>query len=365
MGPNRFDTRLQRAQDSLRAAGAEWLLVPASPDFRWLTGAAARATERMVLLAVPAEGAPFVVVPRLEAEALRQERPDLEQLIWDEHEDPFDRLAQRAALAPSTPVFLGEGLRVSQVLRLAARTRCSAGAALLAPLRAVKDADELRHLEQAALHADQVAEEAADFARPGRTEREVARFIAQSFEALGDSDSWALVASGPNSALPHHHTSDRVLMQDEVLLLDLGASHEGYQSDITRTYCLGEPSRHVLRAFALVEQARIAGVAAARAGAAAQSVDDAARAVFELAGLASHFVHRTGHGVGLEVHELPYLVSGNELPLAAGMVHSVEPGLYFLGQFGIRLEDIVVVEPESGRRLNQIACDLRVPRLRS
>ncbi|MEO5988215.1 MAG: Xaa-Pro peptidase family protein [Candidatus Eisenbacteria bacterium] len=365
MTPNRYQARLARAQDSLRRAAAQWLLVPASPDFRWLTGAAARVTERMVLLAVPAEGAPLVVVPRLEADALHQERPDLEQLIWDEHEDPFERLAERIALTPATSVLLGEGLRVPHVLRLAAHARCAAGDALLAPLRAVKDADELRLLEQAARHADQVAEATADFARPGCTEREIARFIASRFEALGDTDSWALVASGPNSALPHHHTGDRVLLEDEVLLLDLGASHQGYQSDITRTYCIGEPPSQVLHAFDLVDQARVAGIAAARAGATCQSVDDAARGVFERAGLASQFVHRTGHGVGLEVHELPYLVTGNLLLLAPGMVHSVEPGLYFPGQFGIRLEDIVVVEAESGRRLNQIACDLRVPRLRT
>lgn len=365
MAPNPFDIRLARAQESLRAAAADWLLVPASPDFRWLTGAAARVTERMVLLAVPAQGEAFVVVPRLEAEALAQERSDLAQLIWDEQQDPLEQLAQRASLTSTTTVLLGEGLRVPQVLRLAARTRCAAAAGVLAPLRAVKDADELRLLEQAAAHADQVAEEAADFARPGCTEREVARFIAARFEAMGDTDAWALVASGPHSALPHHHTSDRMLRADEVLLLDLGASHHGYQSDITRTYCLGEPSPTVRNAFAQVDAARAAGVAAARAGAPAHAVDDAARGVFEAAGLAAYFVHRTGHGVGLEVHESPYLVAGNAMALAAGMVHSVEPGLYFPGQFGIRLEDIVVVEPESGRRLNQIACDLRVPRLRA
>ena len=121
----------------------------------------------------------------------------------------------------------------------------------------------------------------------------------------------------------------------------------------------------VRNAFAQVDAARAAGVAAARAGAPAHTVDDAARGVFEAAGLAAYFVHRTGHGVGLEVHESPYLVAGNAMALAASMVHSVEPGLYLPGQFGIRLEDIVVVEPESGRRLNQIACDLRVPRLRA
>ena len=364
MTPNAFAERLPRAQSALLAAGAEWLLVPASHDFFWLTGAHARSTERMVLLAIPSEGEPFLVVPRLEAEALRRERPDLVQLVWDEHEDPFERLAKQAILSPTTSVLLGEGLRVPHVLRLAARTHCSPAAAVLAPLRAVKDTEELRLLAEAARHADQVVEEAADFARVGQTEHEVGRFIASRFEALGDTDSWSLVASGPNSAMPHHHTSDRVLQEHDVLLLDLGASHAGYQSDITRTYCLGEPLAAVVLAFAQVNAARGAGIAAARAGAMGEQVDAAARAVFEADGVAEHFVHRTGHGLGLEVHELPYLVQGNTQPLLAHMVHSVEPGLYFPGEFGIRLEDIVVVEADGGRRLNQAPFDLCVPRLR-
>jgi len=361
MTPNGFAERLSRAQSALRVAGAQWLLVPASHDFFWLTGAHARSTERMVLLAVPDEGEPFIVVPRLEADALRRERPDLAQLIWDEYEDPFERLAKQAMLCPTTSVLLGEGLRVPHVLRLAACTRCSPAAAVLAPLRAVKDAHELKLLAQAARHADQVVEETADFAQLGMSEREVARFIASRFEALGDTDSWSLVASGPNSALPHHHTADRLLQEHDVLLLDLGASHAGYQSDITRTYCLGEPSAAVAQAFTQVHAARQAGIAAASTGATCEHVDSAARAVFAAAGVAEYFVHRSGHGLGLEVHELPYLVQGNTQPLVANMVHSVEPGLYFPGEFGIRLEDIVVVEANGGRRLNQAPFDLRVP----
>ena len=197
------------------------------------------------------------------------------------------------------------------------------------------------------------------------SERMVMLAVPGEGEALGDTDSWSLVASGPNSALPHHHTSDRVLAERDVLLLDLGASHAGYQSDITRTNCLGEPSAAVARAFAQVSAARPAGITAARTGATGEQVDAAARAVFVAAGVAEHFVHRSGHGLGLEVHELPYLVQGNTQPLAANMVHSVEPGLYFPGEFGIRPEDIVVLEADGERRLNQAPFDLRVPGLRT
>ncbi len=358
-------TRIARARAALAELGADLLLVPASADFRWLTGASARVTERLVALVLPREGEPFLVAPRLEAEPLASACPDLAMLVWDEHEDPLARLVERAGLRPAHTVLLGEGLRVPHVLRLATRASCLPAADLLAPLRAVKDTAELAVLAEAAAHADLVVEEAADHARPGMTERELARFVTDRFGTLGDTDAWVIVASGPNSASPHHESSDRVLRENEVLMLDLGAFTCGYGSDITRTFFLGEPPRNVLRVFDVVNQARAAGIAAARAGASAESVDRAARGVIEHAGLGEHFTHRTGHGLGLEGHEPPYLVAGNATPLAAGHVHSVEPGVYLPGRFGVRLEDIVVVEDRGARRLNHAPIDLRPRRARA
>ncbi len=357
--------RLSRARTALAEAGADWMLVPASPDLRWLTGASARVTERLVALALPRAGEPFLVAPRLEADPLREACPELEMLVWDEHEDPLARLVTRAGLVESSRVLVGEGLRVPHLLRLAAAARCAPAAAVLGPLRAVKDGHELEHLAQAARHADLVVEEAADHARPGMTERALARFVVERFESLGDTDPWVIVASGPSSASPHHASSDRPIAEGEVLLLDLGAFTDGYASDITRTYFLGEPPRQVLRTWEVVNEARAAGIAAAHAGRPAQEVDAAARAVIEAAGLGANFTHRTGHGLGLEVHEPPYLVRGNAAPLAAGNVHSVEPGIYLAGRWGVRLEDIVVVGEGAARRLNQAPLDLRPPRMRA
>lgn len=356
--------RLDRARAALSSAGAEWLIVPASPDFRWLTGATARVTERLVALVLPRAGEPFLLAPRLEAGPLAAECDGLELLVWDEHEDPLERLAARAEATPSTRLLLGDGLRVPQVLRLAALARCEAAATALAPLRAVKDEGELALLAEASRHADEVVEATADHARPGMTERELARFALARFESLGDTDAWVLVASGPHSADPHHFTSDRRLEEGDVLLLDLGATTRGYCSDITRTYFLGEPPRQVLRAYEVVQEARAAGIAAARPGAACEQVDAAARGVIERAGLGDHFTHRTGHGLGLEIHEPPWLVRGNRETLAVGNVHSVEPGVYFPGRFGIRLEDIVVVEAGGARRLTNAPFDLRPPHAR-
>lgn len=346
------DARLARVREGIARDAADWLLVPASADFRWLTGGRARATERLVLFALPRTGEPFGLVPRLEAEALATECPWLELEIWDEHEDPIARLAGRIQLDRGPALLLGEGFRTGPLLALAGRAPCRPAAPVLGPLRASKDAEELDALRVAGANADRVMAESAAILRAGMTEREVERFILGRFEALGDHDAWAIVAAGPNTAFPHHMTSDRPLAEGEPVMLDLGAFHRGYGSDITRTFCLGAPPPDFERVYAIVNQARAAGIAAVRPGVPAAAVDAAARRVIERAGYGPNFVHRTGHGVGLEIHEPPYLTAGNEAPLAAGMVHSVEPGIYLPGRFGVRLEDLVVVEPGGARRLN-------------
>lgn len=359
-----ISTRLDRVREALARDGADWLLLPSSADFRWLTGAASRNTERLIAFGLPATGEAFCVVPRLEAEALAHACPWLALEVWEDHEDAFARLARRIALERRPRLLIGEGMRVAPLLRLAEHAICRPAQLLLAPLRASKDAEEIARLAEAAGHADRVVEATADFMRAGMSEREVARFALERFEALGDSDGWAIAASGPNGALPHHFTSERRLRDGEVVVLDVGAFTAGYGSDITRTYWLGSPPDDARRVYDIVNAARAAGIAASRTGAAPGQVDRAARTVIEAAGFGERFVHRTGHGVGLEVHEPPWIVAGNDAPLVRGMVHSVEPGIYLPGRFGVRLEDLVVVEDGGAVRLNQAPFDPRPPRLR-
>ena len=363
--PAAHAARFAGAREAMERHGAEWLLVAPSADFRWLLGATARSTERLVLLALPARGEPFCIVPRLEALALAAECPWLELDVWDEHQDPMERLGTRIGIERRPPVLVSDGLRTATLLRLASATPCRPASLALEPLRAIKDARELERLAIAGEHADRVVEATADALRPGLTERQVARQILDRFEELGDTDPWAIVATGPNAALPHHFPSDRKLENGDVVLLDLGASTQGYGSDITRTYWLGDPPTEARRVYDVVNAAREAGIQAVAAGVACEAVDRAARAVIEAAGLARHFTHRTGHGVGLEIHEPPYLVQGNRTALASGMVHSVEPGVYLEGRFGVRLEDLVVVENGGARRLNRAALDPRPPRQRT
>ncbi|TMQ69305.1 MAG: aminopeptidase P family protein [Candidatus Eisenbacteria bacterium] len=357
-------TRIARARRAIVAHGADVLLIAPAADFRWLTGATARSTERLLCLAIPREGAPFCLVPRLEADALAHECPGLELVTWEDHEDPLAMLDGRLRLDRAPTLLLGEGFRIAHVLALAARAPCRPAAPAIAPLRAVKEAEELRHLAEAGRHADAIVLETAEFMRPGMTELEVARFALQRFEGLGDTDPWAIVASGPNSALPHHFSSTRRLAEGDVVILDLGAFTAGYGSDITRTFWLGQPPAEAEKVYAVVDRARRAGIDAARAGVPCQDVDRAARAVIEDAGYGEFFIHRTGHGVGLEVHEPPYLMGGNRAPLEAGNVHSVEPGIYLPGRFGVRLEDLVAVEEGGANRLNRAPFDPLPQRVR-
>ena len=356
--------RVTKVQAALTAADADWLLVPASADFRWLTGAAARVTERLLCLAVPRQGPPFCVVPELEAAALGAEAPGVEQIVWADGDDAFERLVQRLALRPKSRLLLGEGFRSAPLLGLAARASCRTATEVLAPLRAIKDAAEIDHLVAAGRHADEVMTQVMDFMRPGMTEREVARFALERFEVLGDTEPWAIIASGPNSALPHHFTSTRRLEESDVVVVDLGAYSSGYASDITRTVWLGAPPPEAERVYAVVDEARRAGIAAVREGAETGIVDRAAREVIERAGYGRYFTHRTGHGIGLEIHEPPYLVTGTHDRLRAGMAHTVEPGVYLPDRFGVRLEDSVVVEAGGARRLNQVPFEPAPQRVR-
>jgi len=354
-------SRLQRAIDS---HAADFMLIAPSADFLWATGAHARSTERLLALVVPRSGDPFCLVPRLESDALAHECPWLECQPWADHENALAMLEKRLDLERPRTLLVGEGFRVTPLLALASRATCRPAAPVIAPLRAVKDADEIRHLEEAGRHADAIVLEVAEFMRPGMTEIEVARFAMRRFEEAGDTEPWAIAASGPNSARPHHMSTDRRLVEGDVVILDVGAYTSGYGSDITRTFWLGQPPAEAERIYAVVDEARRAGIEAARPGVACEAVDRAARAVIEQAGYGESFLHRTGHGVGLEVHEPPYLTGGNPAQLEAGNVHSVEPGIYLEGRFGIRLEDLVVIESGGARRLNHAPFDPTLQRVR-
>ena len=221
-------------------------------------------------------------------------------------------------------------------------------------------------LRTAGAAIDRVHSRVPEFLAPGRTEAQVAADITEAIVAEGHSEAaFVIVGSGPHGADPHHECSDRVLQAGDIIVVDIGGPVEpGYNSDSTRTYSLGEPTDEVASQYAVLQRAQAAAVASVRPGITAEQVDAAARDVLAEAGLAEYFVHRTGHGIGLSVHEEPYIVAGNDLALKPGMAFSIEPGIYLPGRWGARIEDIVIVTEDGALSVNNQPRDLTVVPLR-
>lgn len=371
----RYTERLGRAANAAAAAGLDALLIGVGPDLRYLTGYEAMPLERLTMLVVRPGADPAIVVPRLELDAARAGlRTTVAIEPWQETDDPYAlvaRLAGRSADGPApSRVAVSDTLWASHLLALQARLPAATwlrASGVLAELRMVKDADEVALLRLAAEAADRVVAAIAAGRLVGRTEADVAREVRERLVAEGhETAQFAIVGSGPNSASPHHEASDRVIRAGEPIVLDIGGTLGGYGSDITRMLWVtgGDPAagpdeafRHL---FGVLYAAHGAATRAVRPGVACESIDGAARRPIEAEGYGEAFIHRTGHGIGLEEHEDPYLVAGNALPLEAGMAFSIEPGIYLAGRYGARIEDIVVCGPDGPIVLNEAPRELLV-----
>ncbi len=357
--------RLSAVADAVRDAGLGALLLTPGPDLRYVTGYDAKQLERLTCLAVPAEGEPFLVVPGLELKAALASPVgtlELEVVTWGETDDAFemikDRLGDPATLALSDRMWALNVLRFRDAFPDARQVLAST---VLADLRVRKSEVEVAALREAGAAIDRVHAQVPGWLKPGLTERQVGTKIAEAILAEGHVQvDFVIVGSGPNAASPHHEVSERVLREGDVVVVDIGGTMEsGYCSDCTRTYAIGEPPAEFARYYAVLKQAQEAACQWARPGVSAESVDAAARDIIAEAGYGDWFIHRTGHGIGLESHENPYIVSGNLTPLAPGMAFSVEPGIY-PGPHGARIEDIVVCTDDGHERLNNAPHDLIV-----
>jgi Xaa-Pro aminopeptidase len=371
--PSRFAERITRAREGVRARGLDALLVGVGPDLLYLAGYAALPLERLTMLVVPAEGPVTLLVPRLEAAPARGcpavAAGAVAVATWEEAEDAVARVR---ALLPATVRCLGvsDRLWAFHLLRLQAALPGVAfepASLTLRELRIVKDADEVALLRMAAQAADVVIHEVAHGRLVGRTEADVAREIRERLVDQGhDSAEFAIVGSGPNSASPHHEASERVIRPGEPIVLDIGGPLGGYGSDITRTVWVtgGDPAcgpdDEFLRLYAVLRAAQAEATHAVRPGVPAERVDLVARELISAAGHGAHFIHRTGHGIGLEGHEDPYIIAGNVEELRPGMAFSVEPGIYLEGRYGARIEDIVVCGDDGPLVLNETPRDLFV-----
>ncbi|MBA2769056.1 MAG: aminopeptidase P family protein [Sporichthyaceae bacterium] len=350
--------RLSHARTAAATAGIDALLVTPGPDLRWLTGYEALPLERLTCLVVPAEGESFLVAPGLEVPAVEASGvPGLgiEVVGWGETEDPYALVADR--LATASRVGLANRMWAEQVLRFRAALPAAEqtlASDVLADLRMRKAPDEVDALRRAGQAIDRVHQRMAEFLVPGRSERDAGRLIAAAILEEGHQTvDFVIVGSGPNGASPHHEVGSRVLESGDAVVVDIGGTTpEGYCSDCTRMYALGEPPAEFREYFPVLHAAQLAACAQARPGVTAESVDAAARTVIAEAGFGAAFVHRTGHGIGVETHEDPYIVSGNTTVLEPGMAFSIEPGIYLAGKHGARIEDIVVLTGEGIERLN-------------
>jgi Xaa-Pro aminopeptidase len=359
--------RLRRAARQAAARDLDALLITPSPDFGYLLGYQPPALERLTCLMVRAQGDPALILPRLEEPLARHELGDLAESIelvgWEETDDPY-RLVRERLAATARRAGVQDQMWARFVLRLAAALDpmelVEAGPSLAA-LRRIKSAAEIARLRAAGAAADEAMLAITGERLSGRTEAEVSRRIVELLiEAGHDRADFAIVASGPNAASPHHEPGERLIGAGDAIVLDIGGTRDGYCSDTTRTAFVGEPPAEFAALYAVLQEAQAAACEAVRPGVAARDIDRVARSIIAEAGYGELFIHRTGHGIGMETHEEPYIVESNEEPLEAGEAFSVEPGIYVAGRWGARIEDIVVCTASGGERLNRTSTDLYI-----
>jgi Xaa-Pro aminopeptidase len=348
-----YADRVARVRERMERHDIDVVLLSVGADLPYLTGYEAMPLERLTMLVLPRRGDARLVVARLEAPRV-EPRPEFEIVAWDEPGDPIALVAsivgmsRRVAIGDQT--WSGVLLDLQRALPAAEFRRASA---IVGPVRAAKDDDEIAALRAAGAAVDQVAADMRGRPFAGRTEIDVHRELVDRMLELGHQHAnFAIVGAADHAASPHHEPGARVIADDDVVLCDFGGTMNGYCSDITRMFHVGAPPAEVADTYAVLQEAQEAAVRAARVGTSCEAVDAAARSIIAAAGFGDRFIHRTGHGIGVEAHEDPYIVAGNTEPLAAGNAFSVEPGIYLPGRFGLRLEDIVVATDAGPDRLN-------------
>lgn len=352
-----FHTRLRRLRTIMAEQNLKAFVLTPGAAMRYLSGFSEEGYERLLALVIPQDPAlaPAIVAPRLHADQVRANAANISDIsLWDDSAG-WQEVLRTALLPMQGKIGVDDGMPARFVLPLTEmfpQSRFVLAGLALAPLRAVKDAEELTAMQRAADATDRLLPSVYASCREGVTETEVAQVIHNTIAEHGWAASFSpIIGAGANGALPHHHIGSATLQKGDVVILDMGVQVDGYCGDITRTVAVGKASDEARRVYEIVYQAHQAGVQAVCPGATGHDVDAAARRVIEDAGYGTYFVHRTGHGIGLEDHEPPYIVAGNHVPLRPGECFSIEPGIYLPGQFGVRLENIVTVREDGTARV--------------
>ncbi|MGH8914749.1 MAG: M24 family metallopeptidase [Acidimicrobiia bacterium] len=345
---------MQRLQELMGEAGVGAILLSVGPDLPYFTGYEAMPTERLTMLVLPVVGEPILFIPQLEAPRVAVR--EFEMVPWGETDDPVALVAK--AVSVSDRVLIGDHTWSAFLLGLQRELPDASwglASTLTKELRMRKEAAEIEALRAAAHGVDRaLARIPSELEFAGRTEADVSRDLQRmTVEEGHEVAAFAIVASGPNGASPHHVPGNRVIEPGDMVICDFGGRHDGYFSDVTRTFVVGAPGEEQVEIHSVVAAANAAGHAAVGPGVPCQEIDRAARSVIDDAGYGEFFIHRTGHGIGLETHEHPYMVEGNDRPLEPGMTFSIEPGIYVPGRLGVRIEDIAACTESGIDDLNQ------------
>ncbi|UCC62383.1 MAG: aminopeptidase P family protein [Anaerolineae bacterium] len=362
-----YDGRLQQLSELLKLYSLDYLVLVPGPNLTYLTGLTMHLSERPTVAFLPAEGRPALVLPELEAPRAKgaiSYSADFYPYSDEEgHEAAFLRAGADLELSGKTIGVEYLHMRVLELRRLeqiAPDCRVQAAEFLLPELRMIKDETELAHMRQAVRITEAALQATVEQVRPGQTELEIQNILHVEMLRAGAQGTafGSIVLSGPRTALPHGSASERPLQPGDLLLFDCGATYRGYMGDITRTFAVGDPDPELTAIYEVVKKANVAARQYAGPGQEAQAIDKVARQVIEEAGYGQYFIHRTGHGLGLEVHELPYIVGGNDTVLQPGMTFTIEPGIYLPDKGGIRIEDDVVITAEGCQSLTTFSRDL-------
>jgi Xaa-Pro aminopeptidase len=359
---NELAQRIKNIQNSLKNVEDSILLVTPGPNLRYLTNYKAKNLERLTCLAITRDKKPSLIVPELEKLAALDSglnEDAIELITWREGTNPYDLFSSEQY----KNVYLDEKMTADKVLGFQNIYRNSNfinAKTLLNPLRSIKSDYEIDQLKHVGKMIDLVHEQVPSIIKPGLSELEVAKIIGNQILDVGhDSVDFVIVASGHNSASPHHEPSQKVIEAGDVVVVDIGGtSPSGYCSDSTRTYSVGKSPREFEKYFQILKQAQEASCQATSDDLTGNQLDSVAREILVENGLGRYFTHRTGHGIGLETHEEPYIVETNNTKIVAGNAFSIEPGFYIENKFGARIEDILVKTVNGFVRCNETTREL-------
>jgi Xaa-Pro dipeptidase len=358
-----FERRVERLKSIMMDSNISGAIVSPGANLLYLTGLSPSATlERLFALLIPSKGEVTLIAPKLYENELKG--CWIENIvIWSDSENPYVILSDllRKNFGERGKIAVDDNMQAAHILRAYESLRTYDLVPLgpfISRLRIVKDEEEIELMREAAKIADRVVERVMNEKLVGKKEKEVARFIENEIIELSEKSFDAIVASGPNGANPHHTPTERRISEGDIVITDFGAKYNGYCSDITRTFSIGKPSERVIEVYNIVKEAQEEAFQAVREGALAKEIDSVARSIIASRGYGERFTHRTGHGLGLDIHEEPYIAQTSDVVLRNGMVFTIEPGIYLEGEFGIRIEDDVVLVNGRGERLTKTSREL-------